>query len=177
MDEEYAGSKGEGGDYDRLALTEQVDWVDDPSEEDEDDGEGGNLPEADGLMRSNDDDDDMTRASSMRSHPCSIWNTCLLSDERFSICGVQLLDGAPAVKLLKFVVVTFVAICLMHQFLRTVVSCCENMFRDDNVKEIWQHFRVLTLDFGTVARTGNTRHPLHWNDFGPMNRHKLLVTL
>lgn len=59
--------------------------------------------------------------SSSPSSNSSWWNARLLPDDRFSICGVNLLDGPPAVKLLKFIAVTFGAICFMYKFIRFMV--------------------------------------------------------
>jgi hypothetical protein len=127
--------------YDRLALTDAVDWVDD-DERDNHDGDDtfGTGDEPGGLWRDPHAEHE-SAAGSLQSRDTTaaapggattstrssrfmngIWNTCLMSDDRCSICGIALLDGSPAIKLVKFVCVTFAAICLMHQFLRIVVS-------------------------------------------------------
>ena len=132
-DEENTASKGasaaisRNGDYDRVALTEAVDWMDDPSE----DADGGG--EDDGAFFADEEPSHASLSSrqellsvSSRNNSSSFcsqsfWTTCLLSDDRFSICGINLLDGPPAVKLLKFQAVTFAGICLMYKFVRLVV--------------------------------------------------------
>ena len=119
------GGGGGGGDYDRLALTESVDWTDDPVEAPPADEEEIFPPETeeegsgDGLFR---DNLSLRSQDARRSFSNSFWTKCLLSDNRFSLCGVELVDGPPVVKLLKFLALTMGAICIMYKFVRAVVS-------------------------------------------------------
>ena len=56
-----------------------------------------------------------------------LWFQPLLPDDRFAIARVKLLDGPCAVKLLKFVLVTFLGIVSMFGLVRWVVRallCC-----------------------------------------------------
>ena len=134
------------GDYDRLTEEEEDDaWQDETPT-----GRSGNRIDKgnDGLrttleeespssllennnvvsFHSHDDDGSSSSGSSNsgglpnQNSNRSIWNTCLLPDDRFSIVGVSLVDGPPVVKLLKFVAVTLAFICIMHAFIRAVVS-------------------------------------------------------
>lgn len=50
-----------------------------------------------------------------------LWLQPILPDDRFAIARVKLLDGPPAVKLLKFVAFTFVGIVVMFGLVRWVV--------------------------------------------------------
>lgn len=127
QDEIDSSSKGEGGrgDYDRVALTESVDWADNPVEAPPADEEEIFPPETeeegsgDGLFR---DNLSLPSQGARRSFSNSFWNKCLLSDNRFSLCGVELVDGPPVVKLLKFLALTMGAICIVYKFVRAVVS-------------------------------------------------------
>ena len=123
--------KAMSGQYDRLTNVEEAvdDFQDDPATPLE------NGADQIDLFEDEPTDDLVSASPSNASRPTSSrrirsgdswYHSCLLSDERFSICGIELLDGSPAVRLVKFVCVTISAICLMHQFLRVVVSaaCC-----------------------------------------------------
>lgn len=128
------------GDYGRIPLSEQEDWVDEPSQEEEEEEEASDdtqvLPtgqeEGEAVQGGDDDGDDTittdtttTTRRRRRRQPSSdrnsLWNARILPDDRFSIGGVALVDGAPAVKLLKFVAVTLAAIGVMHRFVRVMV--------------------------------------------------------
>ena len=133
------------GDYDRLTEVEEDDdaWQDETpsgnrSDKGNDELRTTTLEEESptSLLENNNvvsfhshDDGSSSSGGSSNSGSCpnqnsnrSIWNTCLLPDDRFSIVGVSLVDGPPVVKLLKFVAVTLAFICIMHAFIRAVVS-------------------------------------------------------
>ena len=122
--------------YDRVASTEVEDWMDDPSEEaddqeldDSNNNNNNNNDNTSAAAQDDDDDDEGSRfqdeltshgtPSSQSSSSC--WTRCLLPDDRFSLCGTHLVDGPVAVKLLKFLAVTFGGICLMYKFVRFMV--------------------------------------------------------
>jgi len=50
-----------------------------------------------------------------------ILHACLLPDDRFTICGMKVLDGPFVVRLLKFTAISFIGIALMHGFVRFMV--------------------------------------------------------
>jgi len=127
--------KAMSGQYDRLTNVEEAvdDFQDDPTIS----LENGVDADQNDLFEDEPTDDLVSGSPSNASTPTSSrrirsdiswYNSCLLSDERFSICEIELLDGSPAVKLVKFVCVTISAICLVHQFLRIVVSAACGLF-------------------------------------------------
>lgn len=118
-----------GAEYDRLTNVEEaMEGVvaDDPCSSERDDDDDDDEIFGDEQRRREDvsvtPSVGITASASRRTDDDLLWwNRCLLPDDGVAVCGVALLDGPPAVKLVKFVGVTITAICAMHQFVRAVV--------------------------------------------------------
>lgn len=198
--------------YDRVALTEAVDWMDDPSEEAEDqeldnNNSNNNNNNNSGAAQDEDDDEDDEGSrfqDELTSHgttspSTSCWTTCFLPDDRFSICDTHFVDGPVAVKLLKFLAVTFGGICLMYKFVRFMVrdktaATTTTTYRSPAQQVTFSpasHSVVLPFLCGLLVcfffiffffsgvtscclfsnkgRTGSTSNRLPWKSFGRMN--------
>ena len=128
-DEESNPNKGGSDGYDRLALTDAVDWMDEPSveqheHEQHEDGTDGLFRDGDNNNNNNNDEPErhVNSSGTATTTTCyRFWQTCLLPDDGYTLCGVPLVDGPVAVKLLKFLAVTFGGILFMYKFVRLVV--------------------------------------------------------
>jgi hypothetical protein len=139
--------KGGREEYDRLATTEAgLDWMVEDAErfmeEDEGEGEGrigGEVNDEDneegldtvGVMIT----DNMSMQSQDTSRggiQSSIWKRCLLPDNRLALLGVDLLDGSPAIKLFKFLAITFASICFFYNLIRFMVRQDQAAFMRSN---------------------------------------------
>ena len=93
---------------------------------DDDDGDNDEMDERDSgnqeTFPDEDIDEDADELASWRS--LSFWkflNHCALPDNEPRICGLPLAEGPFAVKLFKFVIITFLGIALAHWFVRKMV--------------------------------------------------------
>lgn len=146
--------------YNALSLSEEPDVEDFHDEPAADNGQDEEEPVARGLGSREDGYDESARieteaehlarttsSSTTSSAASRLWNACLLPDDRFSIAGVSLVDGPPAVKLLKFVVVTLGSICLMYKGIRFVVRACVRVCELAVVDERFAEMRVPACTF------------------------------
>lgn len=76
-------------------------------------------------------DEESSVASSIPTEPKwqQLLHRNLIPDQAFDIRGIRILDGAEAVRFLKFVIITFLGMMLIHSFVALMVRTRQRMNR------------------------------------------------